>query len=68
MKPSPLVHKLLALFVAGVLLLNFPLLRLWLGGGLWFGLPRLPLALFLVWVGLIVLLAWWLERAGADPD
>lgn len=68
MKPSPLVQKLLALFVAGALLFNFPLLRLWLAPGLWFGLPRLPVALFLVWAGLIVLLAWWLERRGADPD
>ena len=68
MKPSPLVPKLLALFVAGALLFNFPLLRLWLGAGLWFGLPRLPVALFGAWVGLIVLLACWLERSGAEPD
>jgi hypothetical protein len=68
MKPSPLVQKLLALFVAGALLFNFPLLRLWLGQDLWFGLPRLPVALFLVWAGLIVLLAWWLERSGSDAD
>jgi hypothetical protein len=68
MKPSPLVPKLLALFFAGALLFNFPLLRLWLGSGLWFGLPRLPVALFLAWAGLIALLAWWLERRGADAD
>ncbi len=68
MKPSPLVQKLLALFVAGALLFNFPLLRLWLGSGLWYGLPRLPVALFLAWVGLIALLAWWLDRADSDPD
>lgn len=68
MKPGPLAQKLLALFVAAALLFNFPLLRLWLGQGLWFGLPRLPVALFLAWAGLILLLAWWLERRGADPD
>ena len=51
------------LFVAGALLFNFPLLRLWLGEGLWFGLPRLPLALFVAWAVLIALLAWWMERA-----
>ena len=68
MKPSPLVQRLLALFVAGALLFNFPLLRLWLGADLWFGLPRLPVALFLAWAALIVLLAWWFERRGADPD
>ena len=60
--------KLLALCAAGALQFNFPLLRLWLGSGLWFGLPRLPVALFLAWAGLIVWLAWWLERRGADPD
>lgn len=63
MTPSPLIHKLLALFAAGALLFNFPLLRLWLGEGLWFGLPRLPLALFVAWALLIALLAWWMERA-----
>lgn len=63
-----LVQKLVALFVAGVLLLNFPLLRLWLGEGLLFGLPRLPVALFIVWAGLIVLLAWWMERPGPGGD
>lgn len=68
MKHSPLVPWLLVLFVAGALLFSFPLLRLWLGPGLWFGLPRLPVALFLVWAGLIALLAWWLERPGTDPD
>lgn len=44
-------QRLLALFVAGVLLLNAPLLALWLS----------PMALFVVWAALIGLLAWVLE-------
>lgn len=63
-----IVQKLLALFVAGALLFNFPLLRLWLGEGLLFGLPRLPAALFLVWALLIAVLACWMERPDADAD
>lgn len=60
------VQRLLALFVAGWLLLDFPLLRLWSGGGTWLGLPLLPAALFLLWLLIIVLLAWLMERRGAD--
>lgn len=63
-----LVQKLVALFVAGALLFNFPLLRLWLGEGWLFGLPRLPVALFMVWALLIAMLAWWMERPDADAD
>lgn len=63
-----IVQKLLALFAAGTLLFNFPLLRLWLGEGLLFGLPRLAVALFIVWALLIAVLAWWMERPDADAD
>ncbi len=64
-----LTQRLLALFAAGMLLLNFPLLRLWLGadagsGGSFIGLPLLPLALFVIWGLLIVALALLMERAG----
>ena len=68
MSHSPLNHKLVALAAAGALLFNFPLLRLWLGEGLIWGLPRLPVALFTAWAALIVLLAWWMERPDADAD
>ena len=63
-------QRLAGLFVAGWLLLDFPLLRLWEGGSL-FGLPRLPLALFVLWALLIAALAWMMERHGAgehDPS
>lgn len=62
-----LAQRLLALFVAGWLLLDFPLLGLALGGaGTWLGLPRLPLLLFALWLLLVVVLAWLMERAGDD--
>ena len=52
-----LTQRLLALFAAGWLLWDFPLLRLWLSDATVFGLPLLPVALFGAWVLLIVLLA-----------
>jgi len=55
-------QRLLALFVAGVLLFNFPLLGLWDSQATLLGLPLFPTALFLVWALLIALLAWFSER------
>ncbi len=56
----------LALFAAGALLFNFPLLKLWLSDATVAGLPLLPVALFGAWAVPIVLLAWWMESP--DPD
>ncbi len=56
-------QRLAALFAAGLLLLNFPLLALWDREATVFGLPLFPLALFGIWAGLIVALAWLLETA-----
>lgn len=54
MKPAPLLtQRLLALFVAGLLLFDFPLLGLFRGSAL---------AIFVAWGLLIGLLAWWMER------
>jgi hypothetical protein len=61
------VQRLLALFGAGVLLFNFPLLRLWLSERTVFGLPLLPVALFGAWALLIALLAVLMERR-SGPD
>ena len=58
---------LLALAGAALLLLNFPLLMIWDGGGTLFGLPRLPVMLFLIWVGLILALAWVGEAPSRAP-
>ncbi len=57
-----LAQRLLALFAAGVLLFNFPLLQVWLAPHTVWGLPLLPVALFGAWLGLIVLLACLMER------
>ncbi len=57
--------RLVGLFVASALLLNFPLLSLFDRDLRVFGLPLLPLALFFVWALLIVVLAVVSER-GAD--
>jgi hypothetical protein len=61
-------QRLLALFGAGWLLFDFPLLRLWLGdaaGATLFGLPLLPVALFGAWALLIALLAVLMEARGS---
>ena len=49
-------QRLLALFVGGALLLNFPLLALWDREATVFGLPLFPAALFALWAGVIALL------------
>jgi hypothetical protein len=72
MRTTQLAQRMLALFVAGALLLNYPLLRLALSGGAeapatLLGLPRLPLLLFAGWALLIVLLALLMERGGDEP-
>jgi hypothetical protein len=69
MRRTLLVQRLLALFVAGWLLFDFPLLRLALADAseaaspTLLGLPRLPLLLFAGWGLLIAVLAVWMERA-----
>ena len=49
-------QRLVALFVAGGLLLNFPLLAIWDRDATVLGLPLFPAALFVLWGGLIALL------------
>jgi hypothetical protein len=57
-------QRLLALFAAGLLLFNFPLLALWDRDSNWFGLPLFPAALFLLWALLIGAIALLTERLG----
>ena len=61
-------QRLLALFAAGWLVLNFPLLGLWDRDATLLGMPLFPAALFIVWALLIGLLAWLMERTGPPPD
>lgn len=49
--------RLIAVFLFGLALLNFPLLAVAEAGEFYIGLPPLVLYLFGVWIGLIVLLA-----------
>lgn len=55
-------QRLWAVFAAGWLLLNFPLLALWSADVQLFGLPLFPLALFVIWAVLIAATGWLVER------
>jgi hypothetical protein len=57
---------LLALFAAGWLGLNFPLLSLWDRSVLVAGIPLAPLAVFCGWALLIGVAAWIAEAPGPD--
>jgi len=66
---GPVAQRSLALFVAGWLLLSFPLLGLWDVDVTVLGLPLFPLALFAGWALLIGALAWLAERGDeAEPE
>jgi hypothetical protein len=56
-------QRLLALFLVGCGLLNFPLLALWSQEVIVWGIPLFPLALFSIWALLIAALAWMMERS-----
>jgi len=61
-------QRLLALFAAGWLLFNFPLLGLWNFEITCWGVPLFPLALFGLWAVLIAATAWLAERPGRLPE
>jgi hypothetical protein len=61
-------QRLMALFAAGILLFNFPLLALWDRDVRVLGVPLFPAALFMVWAVLIVLLALIVEGGDAAQD
>lgn len=68
MSPGPRTAVLAALFAAGALAFNFPLLAVWDTDATVFGLPLLPVALFGIWAVLIAALAVASERrARAAP-
>ena len=55
-------QRLVALFLAGGLLFNFPLLALWDRETTLLGIPLFPAALFMLWAALIALLGLIVER------
>jgi len=59
-------QRLVALFFAGWVLLNFPLLALWDHDARVWGLPLFPLALFVIWALLIAALAWVVESGASS--
>jgi hypothetical protein len=62
MTKGPGGPRLVALFVAGAMLLNFPLLALWDRDATVLGLPLFPAALFALWAALIAVLGAIAER------
>ena len=63
-RPSIKGQRLVALFLLGVLLLNYPLLTLFTGHARVLGIPVLYAYVFAVWVLLIALMALVVERRG----
>lgn len=66
MRESRRSGRLLGLFAAGWLLLNFPLFSIWDRDELVHGWPLLPTAAFVIWLLLIVALALLMEGRQAD--
>lgn len=65
MQTTRVQQRLLALFFAALLAMNYPLLSLWSTPAWVWGLPLLPTALFGLWALLIGVLAWLLEKRGS---
>lgn len=57
-------QRLVALFLLGCLLFNYPLLSLFTGREEFFGIPQLYAYVFLVWALLIGLMALVVEKRG----
>lgn len=64
---GPAPARLVALFFAALVLFNFPMLAIFDRDSMIFGLPLLPVALFISWGVLIVLLAWVSESRRPPP-
>ena len=61
-------QRLVALLAGGWVLFNFPLLGLWDQNATVWGVPTFPAALFLLWLALIVALAWLVDRPSVRDD
>jgi len=55
-------QRLIAVFLLGCVLFNYPLLFLFDHPAGFFGMPRLFAYIFFAWAGLIVLMAWIVEK------
>jgi hypothetical protein len=61
-RPGIKGQRLVAVFLLGLLLLNYPLLTLFAGPGLLFGIPILYVYVFAVWALLLALMAIVVEK------
>lgn len=64
--PPPRAAPFIVLFVAALMLFNFPLLLIWDQPLTVLGLPLLGVALFVIWGGLILALALVSEKRGGE--
>ncbi|HRC60092.1 MAG: hypothetical protein KA271_07575 [Propionivibrio sp.] len=55
-------ERLVAAFLGGCLLFNYPVLSLFDLGTELFGIPLIFLYIFAAWAGLIAVMAWFIER------
>lgn len=55
-------QRLVAVFLLGCVLVNYPVLSVFSPGGTWGGIPVLYLYVFGVWAAVIALMAWIIER------
>jgi len=55
-------QRLTAVFLLGLVLLNYPLLFLFDGKAVLYGIPLLYVYVFFTWAALIALMAWIIER------
>lgn len=55
-------QRLVAVFLLGWVLVNYPILSIFDVPRAWFGIPVLYLYVFGVWAAAIVLMAWIIER------
>lgn len=55
-------QRLVAAFIAGAVLFNYPVISLLDRAEPFFGMPMLWLCLFAIWIAIIALVAWIVER------
>jgi len=55
-------ERMVAVFLCGCVLFNYPLLSLFDRGTDLFGIPLIYVYVFAAWAGLIAVMAWFIER------